>query len=102
MSYTCPCAKSRLRSVGGVFIFVPVAPLESTTWNLFFTAIPSLRVSLLECAVPSTLRLCTTLVQISPLDSALTDTPSVTHLESALTKKGEGGRRWPCGTRRLV
>ena len=37
------------------------------------------------------LKLCTILVQISPLDSALTGTLSVTPLESALTKKGGGG-----------
>src|SRR4029077_13872581 len=37
-------------------------------------------------------KLCTILVQISPLDYALTDTAAVTPLESALTKKGGEGR----------
>ncbi len=46
----------------------------------------------LDSALPRHLAFCTILVQISPLQSALTDTPPATPLESALTKKtGEGG-----------
>jgi hypothetical protein len=42
----------------------------------------------LECAVPKHSKFCTILVQITPLDSALTDTLPVTPLECAVTKKG--------------
>ena len=45
----------------------------------------------LEYAVPRHLRFCTILVQISPLDSALTDGPPVTPLEYAVTETGGGG-----------
>src|SRR5579859_3540068 len=45
----------------------------------------------LECAVPSTPDSCTILVQITPLDSALTDARLVTPLKYALTEKGGGG-----------
>ena len=34
---------------------------------------------------------CTKIVQITPLESALTDAAPVTPLESALTEKGDGG-----------
>src|SRR5579859_2077623 len=52
---------------------------------------PFLHLSPLECAVPSTIEICTILVQITPLDSALTDTLPVTPLESAVPKKGGRG-----------
>jgi hypothetical protein len=45
----------------------------------------------LESALTRTARFCTILVQIGPLDSALTDTPPVTPLECALTKTSGGG-----------
>lgn len=40
----------------------------------------------LDSALPLALGFCTTLVQITPLESTLTDTPPVTPLECALTK----------------
>src|ERR1700676_4588794 len=49
------------------------------------------RLSPLECAVPRPTEFCTILVQITPLDSALTDTVPVTPLESAVPKKGGRG-----------
>src|ERR1700688_1243206 len=56
---------------------------------------PNLRfadpLSPLECALTRTARFCTILVQISPLESAFTDTPPVTPLESALTNTPGGG-----------
>ena len=37
---------------------------------------------------------CTKIVQITPLESALTDAAPVTPLDSALTKKGGGRQLW--------
>ena len=45
----------------------------------------------LDSALPRNRAFCTIFVQISPLESALTDTPPATPLESALTKT-PGGR----------
>src|SRR5579864_3269045 len=56
-----------------------------------FPAISAPSLSPLECAVPSTIEICTILVQITPLDSALTDTVPVTPLECAVPKNGGGG-----------
>src|SRR4029077_9952486 len=56
--------------------------------------LPALLFSLLsplECAVPRHGPFCTILVQISPLDSALTDRPLVSPLECALAETGGRG-----------
>src|SRR6266849_1515558 len=63
--YGCACYLEQTRHVAA-----PLTPLDS--------------------ALPRNLAFCTILVQISPLESALTDTHPVTPLESALTKtRGE-------------
>src|ERR1700687_368091 len=60
----------------------PLSPLDLCTFACFWRE---------ESALTRTARFCTILVQISPLDSALTDTPPVTPLESALTNTPGGG-----------
>ena len=54
----------------------------------------SVKLTPLECAVPNQAESCTISVQITPLESALTNCDSVSPLDSALTKnRGEGGTR---------
>ena len=55
----------------------------------------------LDSALPWNLAFCTILVQISPLESALTDTPLVTPLDSALTKTPGGWWGVVCSFSRL-
>src|SRR5579864_5031474 len=64
---------------------------RQATAAFLFSAVPSCRLSPLECTVTRPSKCCTILVQITPLDSALTDTPTITPLECAVTKQGGGG-----------
>jgi hypothetical protein len=60
----------------------PLSPLDLCTFACIWRE---------ESALTRTARFCTILVQISPLESALTDTPPVTPLDSALTNTPGGG-----------
>src|SRR5579864_4762143 len=91
MWYAYPCTKVRLRSVGGVFVFRADCSFRINSLRPFSPASRPQQLSSLECAVPSTPKFCTILVQISPLDSALTDTPHVTPLECAVPGNGGEG-----------
>src|SRR6267378_1606125 len=70
---------------------VSLCPSGSQPAAFFLSGRLSPRISPLECAVPRSIGFCTILVQISPLESTLTDWPLVSPLECAVTKKGGGG-----------
>src|SRR6266851_6718184 len=65
-------------------------PKRQPTCRFFIVRRLSPRLSPLECALPRSIGFCTILVQISPLESTLTDWPLVSPLECAVTKKGGG------------
>src|SRR6266851_4301199 len=73
---------------------VILCPSGSQPAAFFLSGRLSPRISPLECAVPRNDEFCTILVQISPLDSALTDSPPISPVECALTETGgRGGPR---------